>query len=86
MRDRHQILHHFLLGGDLLRVEHQQLTPSRYYVLVAILRERLDIEISLYQILSLTLFEKVPILQALETLNSRENLVADPNQLILFNL
>ena len=27
MRDRHQILHHFLLGGDLLRVEHQQLTP-----------------------------------------------------------
>src|SRR5213076_2888224 len=27
MRDRHQIPHHFLLGGDLLRVEHQQLTP-----------------------------------------------------------
>ena len=41
---------------------------------------------SLYQILSLTLFEKVPILQALETLDSRESLIADPNQLILFNL
>ncbi|OLD81310.1 MAG: hypothetical protein AUF67_08750 [Acidobacteria bacterium 13_1_20CM_58_21] len=59
---------------------------GRYYVLVAILRERLDIEMSLYQILSLTLFEKVPILQALETLDSRESLIADPNQLILFNL
>jgi len=59
------------------------------YVLVAILRKRLGLEMSLYQILqilSLTLFEKVPILQALETLDSRENLVADPNQLILFNL
>src|SRR5437016_962110 len=59
------------------------------YVLVAIVRKRLGLEASLYQILqilSLTLFEKVPILQALETLDSRENLVVDPNQLILFNL
>src|SRR5437588_6711874 len=59
------------------------------YVLLAIVRKRLGLEASLYQtlqILSLTLFEKVPILQALETLDSRENLVADPNQLILFNL
>lgn len=59
------------------------------YVLVAILRKRLGLEMSLYQILqilSLTLFEKVPILQALEASDSRENLVVDPNQLILFNL
>src|SRR5437016_2263571 len=59
------------------------------YVLVAIVRKQLGLEASLYQILqilSLTLFEKVPILQALETLDSRENLVVDPNQLILFNL
>src|SRR5947207_7143389 len=58
-------------------------------VLVAIIRKRLGLDGSLYQILqifSLTLFEKVPILQALETLDSRENLVVDPNQLILFNL
>src|SRR5437868_7653543 len=57
------------------------------YVLVAILRKRLGLEMSLYQILqilSLTLFANVQILQALETLDSRENLVADPNQLILF--
>lgn len=58
------------------------------YVLVAILRRRLGVEASLYQILqilSLTLFEKVPILQALETSDSQENLVADTNQMILFD-
>ena len=58
------------------------------YVLVAILRKRLGLEASLYQILqilSLTLFEKVPILQALEASDSQENLVNDPNQLILFD-
>src|SRR5437868_9930142 len=57
------------------------------YFLVAIIRKRLGLELSLYQILqilSLTLFANVQILQALETLDSRENLVADPNQLILF--
>jgi hypothetical protein len=58
------------------------------YVLVAILRKRLGLEASLYQILqilSLTLFEKIPILQALEASDSQENLVNDPNQLILFD-
>ena len=38
------------------------------YVLVAIVKKRLDLDASLYtllQILSLTLFEKLPILQAL---------------------
>src|SRR5437660_21760 len=59
------------------------------YVLVAIARKRLDLEASLYQtlqILSVTLFEKTPILQALQTLDMEGNLLADPNQLILFNL
>src|SRR5712691_7374463 len=58
------------------------------YVLVAILRKRLGLEASLYQILqilSLTLFEKIPILQALEASDSQGNLVNDPNQLILFD-
>src|SRR6266481_4673681 len=58
------------------------------YVLVAIIRKRLGLEASLYQILqilSLTLFEKIPILQALEASDSQENLVNDPNQLILFD-
>jgi Transposase DDE domain len=58
------------------------------YVLVAIVRKRLGQEASLYQILqilSLTLFEKVPLLQALAAADSQEDLVADPNQLILFD-
>src|SRR6202162_2116713 len=58
------------------------------YVLVAIVRKRLGLEASLYQILqilSLTLFEKVPILQALEAPDFQDDLVADRNQLILFD-
>src|SRR5216110_2733788 len=46
------------------------------YVLVAILRKRLGLEVSLYQtlqILSVTLFEKTPILQALQTFDMEEN-------------
>jgi hypothetical protein len=57
------------------------------YVLVAIVRKRLGLEASLYQILqilSVTLFEKVPILQALEASDSQNDLVGNPNQLILF--
>jgi hypothetical protein len=58
------------------------------YVLVAIVRKRLDLRASLYQILqilSITLFEKVPVLQALEASSFQEDLPQDPNQLILFN-
>ena len=58
------------------------------YVRVAIVRKRLELEVSLYQILqilSVTLFEKVPILQAFQEPGSQENLVGDANQLILFD-
>jgi Domain of unknown function (DUF4372)/Transposase DDE domain len=58
------------------------------YVLVAIVRKRLGLEASLYQILqilSVTLFEKVPILQALEPSDSQDDLVVNRNQLILFD-
>ena len=58
------------------------------YVLVAIARKRLGLEASLYQILqilSVTLFEKTPILQALQPSDPHENLLDDPNQLILFD-
>src|ERR1700726_1133257 len=59
------------------------------YVLVAIIRKRLDLEASLYQILqifSVTIFEKVPILQLIEAFDSQSELLDDPNQLILFDL
>ena len=57
------------------------------YVLVAIIRKRLQLQSSFYQILqilSLTLFEKMPILQALEAAESQNELGEDANQLILF--
>jgi uncharacterized protein DUF4372/DDE family transposase len=58
------------------------------YVLVAIVRKRLGLEASLYQILqilSLTQFEKTPILQALSESNSCNDLPDPGNQLILFD-
>ena len=59
------------------------------YVLVAIIRKRLMLPISLYQILqilSVTLFEKTPILQALQPSDSQEDLLSNSNQLNLFTL
>ena len=59
------------------------------YVLVAIVRKRLMLTISLYQILqilSVTLFEKTPILQALRPSDSQEDRLDNSNQLNLFNL
>jgi len=58
------------------------------YVLVAIVRKRLALGASLYQILqilSVTLFEKTPILQALQASDSQEELSDPGNQLILFD-
>ena len=58
------------------------------YVLVAIVRKRLGLEATLYQILqilSVTLFEKVPVLQAFQASDSQIDLLDDGNQLILFD-
>src|SRR5664280_2458843 len=58
------------------------------YVLVAIVRKRLRLDASLYQvlqILSLTLFEKTPILCALQGIDEDTNLAENANQLILFD-
>ena len=59
------------------------------YVLVAILKKRLQLEPSLHQILqvlSVTLFEKVPILRAFDDAESQEKLDGISNQLNLFDL
>ena len=48
------------------------------YVLVAIVRKRLGVEASLYQLLQIfnvTLFEKTPILRVLQRLDSQEELL-----------
>ena len=58
------------------------------YVLVAIMRKRLGLEASMYQILqilSLTLFEKTPILCALQAIDPDTNFAENVNQLILFD-
>lgn len=57
------------------------------YVLVAIVKKRLDLDASLYtllQILSLTLFEKMPLLQALSQAPPASGQVDPGNQLNLF--
>ncbi len=59
------------------------------YVLVAIVRKRLGLQVSLYQILqilSVTLFEKTLILRALQPSDSQEILLDFANQLNLFTL
>src|SRR5450755_954724 len=58
------------------------------YVLIAIVRKRLALGASLYQILqilSVTLFEKTPILQALQSSDSENDSPDAHNQLILFD-
>ncbi len=57
------------------------------YVLVAIIKKRLDLDASLYtllQILSLTLFEKMPLHQALTLDETRTDNLETSNQLNLF--
>ena len=59
------------------------------YVLVAIVKKQLHLDQSLYtilQILSVTLFEKAPILQVLTSDNRTEEQTACCNQLLLFEL
>src|SRR5881227_765802 len=76
-------------GTSVNAVKTQIWIAVSVYVLVAIIRKRLGLEASLYQILqilSVTLFEKTPILRALQASDS-EMVVADSdNQLILFDL
>jgi hypothetical protein len=59
------------------------------YVLLAIVRKRLRLELHLYpmaQILSLLLFEKTPLLQAFSQINNSDELETSCNQLNLFDL
>jgi len=58
------------------------------YVLVAIMKKRLKIEASLYtilQVLSVTIFERMPLLQTLTDLDYKNSQGNNHNQLFLFN-
>ncbi|MFH1798744.1 MAG: IS4 family transposase [Candidatus Omnitrophota bacterium] len=59
------------------------------YVLIAIIKKQLKLEQSLYtilQILSVTMFEKTPILQVFATLDHKKETGDSHNQLLLFDL
>ena len=59
------------------------------YVLVAIIKKHLDLDLSLYtilQILSVTVFEKIPILQLVRYYDYKFQLCPPYNQLTLFDL
>jgi hypothetical protein len=76
-------------GTSMNAVKTQVWSAISVYVLVAILKKELRLERSLYeilQILSLTLFERVPLSQVV-TAFPAQNLLDDPcNQLSLFDL
>jgi len=70
-------------------VKTQIWTALSVYVLVAIVKKRLGLEVSLYkllQILSVTLFEKTPISIAVFDIGSQFDQIDDGNQLQLFDL
>jgi Domain of unknown function (DUF4372)/Transposase DDE domain len=57
------------------------------YVLIAIIKKKLNLDTSLYtllQILSITLFEKMPLQQALQIMEERSSIMENQNQLNLF--
>lgn len=76
-------------GTNANAVKTQVWIAISVYVLMAIVKRELKIERSLYeilQILSLTLFEKTPVFQALTTEKRHNSLPPCPNQLQLFDL
>ncbi len=77
------------LGTSQNAVRTQIWTAISIYVLVAIIKKELNLSASLYQILqvvSVTIFERVPILRALQLQHTGEKSDLFSNQLSLFNL
>ena len=75
-------------GTSLNAVKTQIWIAISTYVLVAIMKKRLQIDLTLYtilQILSITLFEKMPILQALTAEGYRNQITSGHMQLNLFD-
>ena len=72
-----------------MRVKTQIWIAITIYVLIAIIKKELGLSVSIYQILqvvSVTIFERVPILQALQHEEPGENFGGFSNQLNLFDL
>jgi len=76
-------------GTSFNAVKTQVWIAISIYVLIAIIKKQLKIEHSLYtilQILSVTIFEKTPILQVFAMLELEEKTNDSHNQLLLFDL
>ena len=76
-------------GTSLNAVKTQIWIAITIYVLIAIVKKELRLSASIYQILqvvSITVFERTPILRALQHEEPGENLGAFSKQLNLFNL
>lgn len=59
------------------------------YVLIAIAKKKIGVKATLYtflEVVGLTLFEKIPILQVFEQRHVQDETLLDRNQLTLFNL
>ena len=76
-------------GTSMNAVKTQIWISISVYVIIAIIKKTLKIEMSLYnilQILSVSVFEKVPILQLLTKTDHKRKIHQEHNQLMLFNL
>ncbi len=76
-------------GTSKNAVKTQVWTAIATYVLIAIIKKQLKIEHSLYtmlQVLSVTIFEKTPILQVFAMLDPEKETGDARNQLFLFDL
>ena len=76
-------------GTSINSVKTQIWIAVSVYVLVAIIKQRLGLGLSLYtilQILSLTLFEKTPLLQVFADFNYNFEMLDHVNQLKLFDI
>jgi len=76
-------------GTSINSVKTQIWIAVSVYVLVAIIKKRLGLGLSLYtilQILSLTLFEKTPLLQVFEDFHYNFEMLDNVNQLKLFDI
>lgn len=83
---QHLRIKHFL-GNSENAVKTQVWCAVATYVLIAIVKKELQLDVSLYtclQILSVSVFEKIHISDALQPLNDPENLPPTHNQLNLF--
>jgi hypothetical protein len=77
------------LGNSANSIKTQIWIAMSVYVLIAIAKKKIGVKATLYtflEVVGLTLFEKMPILQVFEQRHVQDEALLDRNQLTLFNL